>query len=323
LRRVCALLPWLALAAAVADWALLKSGRLSHSPWVLTALVGMALAGLLARAAAVLVEAVRGRRPPVGAAGELLLVLGVLASLLGGLANWSLGLQGFVVLYEGEAVPLHEGGHLQHFEAGPLARLEEMEFVLELGEVELVPLGEGLFYPESRILVRQAGAAPVEAALSTRTSARAGSLRFFQGAFGFAPRIVLLEEGKAVFDKVVPFTTERRGPTGVAFEGSFRIEERGLDFRGRVDLASLDEGMRGHATLELSLSRNGESPGRGRLLPGRFAELGDGLEVGFAGLSKWSEIDIARRDYGRAIVGGALLAAVGGLVWALGAWRGR
>lgn len=317
------LLPWVALAAAITDWALLKSGRLSHSAWLLTALVGVALAGFLVRAAVVPVEALRGKRPPVGAAGELVLLLGVLAALLGGLANWSLGLQGFVVLHEGEAVPLHGGGHLQHFEAGPLARLEEMEVVLELGEVELVPLGGGLFYPESRLLIRRAGAAPVEAAVSTRTSARAGSLRFFQGAFGFAPRIVLLEEGRAVFDRVVPFTTERRGPSGVAFEGSFRIEERGLDFRGRIDLASLDEGMRGHATLELSMSREGESRGRGRLLPGRFAELGDGLEVGFAGLSKWSEIDIARRDYGREVAGGALLAVAGGLVWALGAWRRR
>jgi hypothetical protein len=154
-------------------------------------------------------------------------------------------------------------------------------------------------------------------AIDPGARATAGPLHLYQGAFGFAPRIVLTRAGETVFDRVVPFTTERTDAKGVVFEGSFLLEREGLTAHGRVDLDSLDGGMRGHATLEIELARGDELLGRGRLLPGHFAEVADGYRVGFAGLAKWSEIDVARRSYpGVMLAGGALAltGAIGGLV---------
>ena len=87
------------------------------------------------------------------------------------------------------------------------------------------------------------------------------------------------------------------------------------------DLASLDEGMQGHATLHLTVERDGELIGRGSLLPGRFAEIDQGYRVGFAGLEKWSEIDISRRHQGGLVLAGMGLAVAGAALWGVAAWR--
>jgi hypothetical protein len=94
--------------------------------------------------------------------GEFLTVSGLLLALVGGSANWLLSLQGYVILIEGESVVLHGGGQLQDFIAGPLARLEEMGVTMALGELELVPTGQGRFYPASRVTVETKGEQPVE-----------------------------------------------------------------------------------------------------------------------------------------------------------------
>jgi hypothetical protein len=345
---------------AAADWVALKAGLFGHSPVLLAALAGLAMAALLVRGVVRSIDLARSRRPVAGA--EALVIFGVLTALGAGTANWLLGLQGFVVLYEGERVPLAGGSHLQELVGGPLARIGEMDVVLGLEEVELLPVGsaaatgERSFVPRSRLVVErpsgngtaEAGTVAERLEVEPGRLAAAGSLRFHQGAFGFAPRIVIRKEGETVFDRVVPFTTERAGgPSGsnggpagvrgVAFEGAFTLARESLRVDGRVDLASLDAGLRGHATLDLAVRRlavgeesagpggplgpggDGEVLGRGRLLPGHFAEIGDGYRVGFAGLEKWSEILLSRRGYGELLLGGASAAALGlavlGLTW--------
>jgi hypothetical protein len=315
--------PWLLLLVAIADWIGLQSGAVSHPPWILALLGGTVIVSLLGRLLVVPWSLRAGRRKAGPAIGESLLVAGVLIALVAGMANWMLGLQGFVVLNEGDAVPLHGGSHLQQFDGGPLARIEEMRIALALEELNLHPAGPGLFYPESRLRVQRDTAQPERVVVSTRASGSAGPLRFHQGAFGFAPRIVILREEEEIFDRVVPFTTRRDGPAGVSFAGTFTIEREGLAVEGRVDLASLDAGMRGHATLALVVTREGAPVGRGSLMPGHFADLEQGYRIGFAGLQKWSEIDISRRTYGGAVLAGAALALGGALLWPVAAWRSR
>jgi hypothetical protein len=292
---------------AVADWLALKTRAFSHPPWILAALAtGVGL--LLLVDLGLNVRKVRARRDRKATAwGQILFLSGILVMLGSGMANWVLALQGFVILTEGEAVP---GSHLQELEAGPLSSIEEMDLVLMLEELELIPAGEESFYsrPGDETTIR----------LSPQESGTVGSLRFFQGAFGFAPRIVITEGDYTVFDRLVPFTTERRGPTGVLFLGHFTVGEKSLDVRGSVNLP---EGIRGHATLDLVVSREGRVLGRGALLPGHFAELSEGYRVGFAGLKKWSEIDVSRIHYGPVVMVGALLALAGALFWLLAGWR--
>lgn len=307
-------------AVLVLCWLGYRTGRLAIAPGVLAAGAAVLL-GLLA---AEMVGTVRGmvrsgeRRGP--AVGRLMLVAGLVLAGGGGLANWLLSVQGFVILGAPDAVPLAGGRHLQELEAGPLARPAELDVVLQLEKLELEPTSGG-FVPESRLRV-QRPSGPVEV-LSVRpgSSARSGPLWFHQGAFGFAPRIVILRDGATVFDREVPFTTTSHGGGRVSFDGEFTIEREELHVAGRVDLSTLDEAMRGHAALQLRLARGGRDLGEGRLLPGHFATLDDGYRVGYAGLGTWSEIDISRRGYAGAVLGGCGLALAGMLWWAVA--RGR
>jgi hypothetical protein len=321
LRAFGRILPWLLLLLAAVDLIGLKSGSIEHPPGVLAVLVVGVVVCLLARLGIVVWSAVAGRRPRGAAAGEALLAGGVLLALAAGSANWALALQGFVVLNEGEAVPLHAGSHLQQFEGGPLAKMEEMEVVMTLEELELRPSGPGFYYPQSRLLVQRGNRRAERITVGKGSTASAGPLRFYQGAFGFAPRIVILRDDETLFDRSVPFTTRRDAARGLGFSGSFTVEQEQLEVRGNVDLAGLDEGMRGHATLLLAVARDGVPLGRGELLPGHFADLEQGYRIGFAGLDKWSEIDLSRQNYGGAVLAGALLALVGAVLWPLAAWR--
>ena len=315
-------LGWLLLAVAVADWVSLRRGTVAHSPAVLAVLVGAVLVCLGIRLGLLVGGLIRHTSRPFGRLAELMLTAGVLLALSAGMANWLLHLQGTVILNENEAVPLHGGTALQVFEAGPLARLEEMGVSLALAELELAPAGGETFYPVSRLeALREDETTPTRLEVSPRQRARFGALRFHQGAFGFAPRIVLLRDGVTLFDQVVPFLTERHGPTGLSFDGSFTVEREDLRAEGSVDLETLDEGMRGHANLLLALTRAGEPLGRGRLLPGHFADLDQGYRVGFAGLERWSEIVVSRRNYGQLVLAGGALALAGLVLWPLAVWR--
>lgn len=320
-RRWRSLLFRILLLIAIADWLGLKTGALSHPPWVLAVLAAGVMLALLGHAGGVAVELWFGQRRPGGASGQLLLLIGILVALGGGMANWILGLQGFVLLHEGEAVPLHGGSHLRELEIGPLSRIREVDLVLMLEELELIPAGDGSFYPLSRIRLTGSGGEAVTFEVSPTANAASGHLRFFQGAFGFAPRIVITKRDETIFDRVVPFTTEHRGPSGLSFEGLFTLGKENMEIAGAVELGSLDEGMRGHATLALSVFRDGELLGRGSLIPGHFADVSDGYRIGFAGLEKWSEFDISRRDYGSVILLGATLTLLGGVFWPFARWR--
>lgn len=321
--RWLALGPWLVLALAVADWAALRSGYVPNPPWVLAALVAVAIVGFAAQLVVVLQGISRPSVSILRSAAECLVLSGVLLALGAGSANWLLGLQGYVILNEKEAVRLHGGDQLQAFEAGPLARLEEMGLHLALNELELVPAGSQGFLPMSRLDVWRETGERRRLEVTPRAAAAHGSLRFHQGAFGFAPRIVILRGSETLFDRVVPFTTERSGPSGISFHGSLTVEKEGLAVGGQVDLESLDEGMRGHAQLLLTVRREGELLGGGELLPGHFADLEEGFRIGFAGLEQWSEIVISRRNYGRWVLAGAAVALVGAVLLPLAVWRAR
>jgi hypothetical protein len=237
--------------------------------------------------------------------------LSILAVFAAGSANWLLGLQGFMVLVEGDTVPLFAPGRqMDGFEAGPLADPGEMRITLRLDKVELVPRDDG-FVPEGRLSVKREGIAQEEVVMDPARVVSVGPLRLHQGAFGFAPRIVVLKDGATVFDETVPFTTRREGPQGVAFEGEAAVEAPDVVVRGVVDLEGLDERMHGHPRLRVELSKNGEVLGSGILRPGFFADVEGGWRVGFAGAKKWSEIDISRRNY----------AGVG--LWVYGVLRSR
>jgi hypothetical protein len=322
-RRILPALPWLLLALAIVDWLGLKGGVIRHPTWVLGILVALATLALATRAVAVSRELRNPRRGRAGFVGELLLMAGVLTALGGGLANWLLSLQGYVVLHEGESVPLHGGSHLQQFDSGPLSRIEELHLTLGLAELKLIPTGDELFYPESRLTVRHGEEQSVELAISPGDAGSFGALRFYQGAFGFAPGIVIERDDRTVFDRIVPFVTERHGPTGISFIGSFTIASEELEVDGAVDLGSLDAGLRGHATLRLEVSRAGRLLGRGTLTPGRFAEIDESFRVGFTDLKRWSEIDISRRNYGGVVKTGAAVSLLGAIVWPFGRWRAR
>jgi hypothetical protein len=312
---------WLFLLVAVVDWLALREGIAPHSPPLLAAIVAVAMIAFAVRFVSLITRLLSERGSRVTRGAELLLLLGLFLALSSGMANWVLSLQGFVILNEGEKVNLHGGSELQRFEAGPLAQVGEMDLEMRLDELELAPAGPDGFVPRSHVQLWQEQVESGKVTVEPRVSASWGQLRFHQGAFGFAPRIVILREDETVFDRVVPFTSRRVERAGVLFDGSFSIEREGLAVDGAVSLASLDEGMRGHATLELTVRRDGAVIGAGNLTPGRFAEIGQGFQIGFAGLSKWSEIVVSRRNYGGFVLSGGATALVGALLWPVAAWR--
>jgi hypothetical protein len=203
-----------------------------------------------------------------------LAITGALLVLGAGVANWAWSLQGYVVLQELEAMPVLAGGHLRALEKGPLADLEQLDFTLQLEELELLPSAEAGLYPASRLRVRGADGKVETLRIDPWHNAAYGNLRFYQGAFGFAPQIVVVHGDETIFDKVVPFTTEGHGVAGgITFEEEIDIGRDDLALWGAVDLASLDEALRGHATVVLQLKQGPRLLGEGRLSLGHFAEV--------------------------------------------------
>lgn len=312
---------WCLLGLSIADWWALRRGAVQHPPTLLAAVVVLVVVCFGLRMVVLAWHLTTDRSRPIRRAAELTVLAGIILALLAGTANWLLRLQGTVILSEREAVPLHGGSALQVFEGGVFSNIEEMGLTLALEELELRPVDEGGYYPVSQLRVWERPEAAEVFEVSRSQRGAFGSLRFHQGAFGFAPRIVILHEGETLFDRVVPFLTERFAHQGVSFEGRFTVEEAAMEVDGSVDLSSLDEAMRGHARLVLGIEVGGEPLGRGELSMGHFADLDRGYRVGFAGLERWSEIVIARRNYGQFVRAGGMLALVGLAVWPLAAWR--
>ncbi len=311
---------WWLFAVAVAEWVALKFLEAAQPPEILAILVILVMTAFAVRLIEVVWRGWRGYLGAGSAAAEVLLIAGMLSALGAGMANWALSLQGAVIVHEGETAVLHGGAELQEFAAGPFARLEEMDLVLTLKEVELVAAGGGTFNPRSHLVLHWRGE-PRELAVDPNRSAESGTLRFFQGAFGFAPRIVIERDTTNVFDRVVPFISDYDGPHGVSFAGRFTLASEALEVAGEVDLSSLDERLRGHARLRLKVWHEGVLLGQGNLLPGHFADLEKGYRIGFVGLQKWSEIDLSRRSYGRLVLYGGGAVLLGGLLRLLAWWR--
>jgi hypothetical protein len=312
---------WILLLLAGVVLATFKAGLHALPPTFLAILFLAALVCLAARLGAVLLASLYGQRRPGSALAEILTVGGLLLAIAAGTANWLFSLQGVVVLQERETARLDASDQLQGFDAGPLARLDEMGYSLRLDELELVPSGTEGFFPSSRLRVWKEAQDAESIEINPREWAEIGALRLHQGAFGFAPRIVILHNEQEVFDQVVPFLTRRQVGTSLSFDGIFTLESESLEVTGMVNLASLDEAMQGHASLELAVTGPGGPLGRGSLLPGHFAALDDGYRIGFAGLHRWSEIDISRRNYGQLVLGGAIVAGLGALFWPIASWR--
>ncbi len=133
--------------------------------------------------------------------------------------------------------------------------------------------------------------------------------------------MVVLKGKETILDTFVPFRTIREGPDGIAFVGEFEIAREKLLVRGAVTLENLNDDMKGHPKLEVSVARAGAAIGEGTLAPGNFADLGDGYRIGFAGLRRWAEIDFSRRTYAAPILAGLVLFLAGAMLWPLAAWR--
>jgi hypothetical protein len=296
---------WAFLAAAVLDWMILTKSVIEHPFWVLSIFVVLAIIGwLFELVRTAILVADRTITAPVAVARWMMLT-GLVSAFGFGVGNWLWSLQGYVVLKEREAMPLHGGSHLLAFEAGPISDPASLDLTLQLEELTLVPTSEGGLYTRSRLRIKGPDGKVTVTDVSPKQVATYGSLRFYQGAWGFAPRIVILSGDETVFDEVVPFMTRvhDRGAY-LSFEEAFTIEDEELEVRSGIDLSSLDEGLRGHAMLAVSVRKADQPLGEGRLSVGHFAEIGGGYRIGFAGLERWSEIDFSRRNYRRQMVWG-------------------
>lgn len=303
--RLSAMATFVAVALSACLLLSFRASILAVRPALLASIVSVS--ALLAIVTLALALRARSAVPILLASG-LLLVLG------GGLANWLLSLQGVVILNELEGVPLAGGSHLQEFEYGPLSRPSELNLTLQLEELRLDPVSEG-FVAVSRLRLIENGRGPHIVEVARNRSASYRTLRFHQGAFGFAPRIVITRDGEAVFDRHVPFTTRGRDGRSLSFEGAFDVAKEQLSVRAAVDLESLDDRLRGHPRLGLAVDHDGKRAGSGELTMGHFARLSDGYAIGFAGLKRWSEIDVSRRNYPQPMYAGAGLICTGLLLW--------
>ncbi len=319
--RITRLAAFISTAAFAAILVARKAGWLQIRPG-LVAWLGIAV---LAAAAGALVVALRRLARERGRRGarlaECVLFLGLAVTSGAGITTWAVGMRGFVVLTEGDAVPLDEGTHLQALSAGPMAPLSDLVGTLRLLHVELRPDGAGGFWAASVLDVVGRAGARKKVEVSSSRSASIGSLALFQGAFGFAPRLVLQKDGATVFDQTVHFTSRREGPKAVAFETELDVAEHGLHVVAAIDLSDLDEQMKGHPVLVAEVRRGTELLGQGRLLPGHGATMREGWHLGFGGLEMWSEVDVRRRSYRLPAIVGVVLALVGGISWPVAAWR--
>lgn len=310
------------LAAAVGAWAANRAGLVGVAPAALAA-----VAAALVAASAVQLAWAAWRCVRRGAAATTLawalLHGGLVLALGGGLVNWLFGVQGYLLLMEGDSAPVSLE-RLDGWAGGPLADPGRLALSVRLERVALSEAGRGYFRPKSQVAFLSAGSPPVVRDLEAATPVAHGSLRFLQGAFGFAPKI-RIERARhgIVFDEWVPFRTARRGSAEVGFAGAAEVAGEALVVRGEIALDSLDEGMKGHPTMTVLVEKGGAAIGSAALTPGQFAEIGPEYRVGLVGLRKWSEVDLASRSLRAPVLAGFAAILLAGTL-ALGAlWRRR
>jgi hypothetical protein len=317
--RFLAVARTLLLCVAIGLWFTVRSGVGGAAPRALAILAGLivlvsALHGALSLAA------LRRRERVMTLLASAAVSAGVVLVGAGGLANWLRGIQGYVLLTEKEARPLSGGGHSATLEFGPLASTSELELFLTLEKLELEPVPPAGFRAVARVRVTRPGEAEREVTFDASTPALVGPLRLHVGAFGFVPRIVVLKDGRMIFDRSVPFRTSPDSG-GLRFEESITLEEHKLALRGVISLEGLDERMKGHPRLSLSAVEDGKPIGEGVLDPGHFAAISNGYRLGFAGTRRWAEVDVTRRSYPLPIRAGLALAVLGAITWPIAAWR--
>jgi len=300
----------------------MKAGALAVRPERLAAVALLAWLLVAATVAGAVVAVVRGPRR-WSAAGEALALAGVLVVLAAGLANWALGVQGYVLLFEREPVRLDRPDARASLFLGPLADRGNLALTIALGRLNFVPAGPGQFGVQSRLRVLSADGEEVGLDVATGHPAAHRALVFRQGMFGFAPRLVVTEGDRVVFDGFVPFRTRLGRGEAIAFAGEWKGPGDGLSLRGAVTLDALDDYMKGHPRLELEASLAGEPLGRGDLAPGERVALGRDYQVAFLGLQRWSEIDLARKTFAGWMIAGLAMTLLGGTLWAFAAWRRR
>ncbi len=311
--RVAAALAAVALGAAIA------AARRGHAFPVGAAValgVVLALALALELALALRALAAPGSKAPV--VGRALLAAGLLFVVAFGLWNWARTLKALVVLVEGEEVSLDATARLPGFEAGPLVDRGELAVTLRLAKVQLRPGPAGGYFPEAALVVTDRSGERLET-VAPGKPAIVSALAIGQGAFGFAPRLVVQHDGAVVLDEVVPFDSVLDVRQAVAFRRTLTIARESLEIEAELDLTDLDANMKGHPSLSLTVKKEGRPLGEGRLKPGHFSELSEGYRIGFAGLSRWIELDVRRRSYGGPMLAGAAVALAGLVLWALGA----
>jgi hypothetical protein len=307
----------LLLLATVAWFAVRRAGVLL--PWAVALLAACTTVVAAAVAVADLTLLRRERR--LVRLGSVLVFGGLAFSGGVGSYGWLRSVQGFVLLAEGEPFPVATPADLQKHWGGPLGDVRELRGAIVLEKLVLEPIERG-FRPMSRVVLRSESGDTRTVEVTQDASVSVGSLRLHQGAFGFAPRITLLRDGKTVFDEHVPFRTRILGGRAVAFDGEVEIPAAGLRVAGEVDLSTLDARMRGHPALHLAVSRDGVEIGGGSLLPGHGATVEGGYRITYAGLRRWSEIDVRRQTPVGGVRVGLVVAAAGLLLWPLAAWRG-
>jgi hypothetical protein len=251
--------------------------------------------------------------------GEALGMAGVFLLALAGFANWAFEYRALMVLQEGEQVML-DGAHLDAEASGPLGGRIRPNGSLRLEKVRWVVAEDGFLAESDLRYASPAGGTNELTIVSGRSSARVGGVFLHQGAFGFVPRIVVSHDRKKLYERWTPIHSRFEPGRAVAFEETIDIEPD-VTLSVGVSLDRLDEEMKGHPVLGLQLRRGQEVIGAGELLPGHGADLREGWHVGFAGLRRWSEIDIVSEPHRRTALLGASMAVVGGIVFALAAWR--
>jgi len=309
------------LVVAGVDLAGFKLGAWRQTPVLLAVLMGAA--GLLGVAEAALTARDLARGPSrLARAGKLAALLGLLAMAGGGLVSWLSAIRGFVVLLEGEKISLAGGRNLRGLEAGVLAPTRDLDATLGLLSLELQRTPAG-FYPEAAVGVMRPGREAERLAVLQGMPGKLGALNVFVGAFGFAPRLVVLKGDETLLDETVLFTTRREGARGVSFEGGRDLGATGVRVTGAVMLESETSVVRGHPSLSLSLRRGEEELGGGEVQLGHFATAKDGYRVGIAGMKKWAELDLSGRSHPLAARAGLVLCFAGLALWVAGARKGR
>ena len=310
----------LLVAASGGYLVLLKAGKVTPRPEALAVLAAAAGLALLPAVLAAGAAVVRGPRR-ISSAAEAIAAAGLLLVLGGGLANWLFSVQGFIAVAEREPVRLDRAADVEALEIGPLASRRELRVTIALARLQLAGAGADRFKAVSHLRLIEDGGDEIGLSIERGKMARYKTLLFHQGAFGFAPRVVILKGKETLLDTFVPFRTIREGPEGIAFVGKFEVAREQLLVRGAVTLDDLDDDMKGHPKLEVSVVRAGAAIGAGTLAPGEVAPLADGYAVGFAGLRRWAEIDFSRRTYTVPMLVGLALFVAGAALWPLAAWR--